>query len=87
MKRNNIKLRSVAIKQCINNTSIQEDLINYINEINQKINRLIYRENINKKLLEQIFSNMGFPANENPEEDKLLKQFYQMNNKYIGIIE
>lgn len=53
-------------------------------DISQKLNRILYRQNLNKKLLEQIFVNLGFPVNEIVENDTLLKQFYKNNNKYFG---
>ena len=74
------------------NESIEENLKKYMSannmkielfyEISEKLNRILYRQNLNKKLLEQLFTNMGFPINEDPDKDKLLKKFYEKNNFY-----
>lgn len=82
MKRNKIKLRSVAIKECINKISNQEAIDSIMTELDKKYNRILYRINLNKKLLEQIFVNTGFQINETIDDDKLLKEFYETNNKY-----
>lgn len=84
MKEHKIKLRSVAIKDCINKATNKEDINNFYSELDKKLNRILYRQNMNKKLLEQFFVNMGFPVNEKIENDLSLKQFYQNNNNYIG---
>ena len=55
MKENNIGLKSVAIKKCIEEATNKEDLRMILIDIDKKINRLLYRENIDKKLLEQLF--------------------------------
>ena len=68
MKENNIGLKSVAIKKCIEEATNKEDLRMILIDIDKKINRLLYRENIDKKLLEQLFCNMGFPLNEKNKE-------------------
>ena len=41
-------------------------------------------ENIDRKLLEQLFSNMGFPINEKISDDTCLKEFYKTNDDYSG---
>ena len=61
MKENNIALKSVAIKKCIEEAT-----------------------NIDKKLLEQLFCNMGFPINEKIKDDICLKEFYKINEEYSG---
>ena len=58
----------------------EEEKIELFYEISEKLNRILYRQNIDKKLLEQLFANMGFPINEDPNKDKLLKSFYEKNN-------
>lgn len=52
MKENNIDLKSVAIKKCIEEATNKEDLRMILVDIDKKINRLLHRENIDKKLLE-----------------------------------
>ena len=53
MKENNIALKSVAIKKCIEEATNKDDLRMILTDIDKKINRLLHRENIDKKLLEQ----------------------------------
>ena len=82
--RNNIALKSVAIKKCIEEATNKEDLRMILVDIDKKINRLLHRENIDKKLLEQLFCNMGFPINEKIKDDTCLKEFYKINEEYSG---
>lgn len=82
MKKNGIKLKSVGIKKCIEEVNNQENLELKIIEIDNKLNRLLYRENLNKKLLEQIFVNMVFPINEDINKDECLKEFNEKNKNY-----
>ena len=84
MKDNEIKLRSVAIKNCIDKVTSKEDYEALILELDKKYNRILYRLNLNKKLLEQFFANMGFQANYKVEDDEFLKKFYQDKNNYYG---
>lgn len=84
MKENNIDLKSVAIKKCIEEATNKEDLRMILIDIDKKINRLLYRENIDKKLLEQLFCNMGFLLNEKIKDDTCLKEFYKINEEYSG---
>ena len=84
MKENNIDLKSVAIKKCIEEATNKEDLRMILVDIDKKINRLLHRENIDKKLLEQLFCNMGFPINEKIKDDTCLKEFYKINEEYSG---
>ena len=84
MKENNIALKSVAIKKCIEEATNKEDLRMILVDIDKKINRLLHRENIDKKLLEQLFCNMGFPINEKIKDDTCLKEFYKINEEYSG---
>lgn len=87
MKVNNISLRSVAIKKCIEDATNRNDLEKMFIEIEKKINRILYRQSINKKLIEQLYVNLGFPYNEKIENDKNLKEFYIKYNKFGGIID
>ena len=84
MKENNIGLKSVAIKKCIEEATNKDDLRMILTDIDKKINRLLHRENIDKKLLEQLFCNMGFPLNEKIKDDTCLKEFYKINEEYSG---
>lgn len=51
-------------------------------DINNKLNRILYRENIQKKLLEQFYANMEFPIDKDVKTEKGLQRFYQNNNFY-----
>lgn len=87
MKANDINLRSVAIKSCIEKATSKDDYEALALELDKKYNRILYRLNLNKKLLEQFFANMGFQVNYKVEDDVFLKQFYQDNNNYVGKFE
>lgn len=82
MKAKGIKQLSRIIKIMIEKGIKEEEKIELFYEISEKLNRILYRQNLNKKLLEQLFTNMGFPINEDPSKDKLLKSFYEKNNYY-----
>ena len=41
-------------------------------DINNKLNRIIYRENIQKKLLEQFYANMEFPIDQDVKTEPSL---------------
>ena len=87
MKENNIKFRSVAIKKCIEEVTNKATDKIAIFELDRKLNRLLYKENQDRKLLEQLFVNMGFDSNKNTSQDPLLKKVYESNNKYIWGLE
>ena len=87
MAEHKIQKKSEAIKNCIFKTIFNNEQQDSMYDISQKLNRILYRQNLNKKLLEQIFVNLGFPVNEIVENDTLLKQFYKNNNKYFGGID
>ncbi len=53
-------------------------------EINQKLNRILYRQTLNKNVVEQLFANLGFSENYDIEKDEKLKEIYEKNNKYRG---
>ena len=82
MKQNKIKKRSVAIKECLCKIIQKEDYDSSIYEVNDKLNRILYRESLSRKLLEQFFANMGFQINEPTDKDELLKAFYEKNNNF-----
>ena len=82
MNRNKINSRSQAIKNCILKVAEIDDLKNTVSDMDKKLNRMLHRININKKLIEQNFANHGFVVNENVETDPLLNSFYEKNNNY-----
>lgn len=82
MKYNHIKSKSNAIRKCIEiaaNGQAKEELLM---EINNKLNRIIYRENIQKKLLEQFYANMEFPVDQDVKTEQGLLRFYKNNNSF-----
>ena len=44
------------------------------------MNRIIYRENIQKKLLEQFYANMAFPVDKDVKTESGFVKFYEKNN-------
>ena len=80
MKEHKIKFKSTAIKKCIEDAIIKNDFKIILNDIDKKINRLLYRENIDRKLLEQLFSNMGNQINEIISDDTCLREYYKTND-------
>ncbi len=82
MKKNNIKNKSQAIRVCIRNTIENHEMNNSINDINIKLNRLIHNQFMTKKLLEQLYVNMGFKNNFETDDSKILQEFYEKNNNY-----
>lgn len=55
-------------------------------DINNKLNRILYRENIQKKLLEQLYANMEFPVDKDVKIESGLVRFYENNNFYSNKI-
>lgn len=55
MKKMNTKNRSQTIRNCINLVMFQETNIDRMNDIDYKLNRLLYRETFIKDLLAQFF--------------------------------
>ena len=84
MAKTGIKKRLAALKDCLMNAMCGSEYEEMIIETSQKLNRLLYRQSMGNKLLEQLFVNMGFPDNEIVENDKLLKRFYESHNRYSG---
>lgn len=84
MRMNNISKKSVAIKRCINDAVDKDNLKSLIYGLDSKLNRLLHREKIDRKLVEQLFSNMGFQINETIKDDSCLKEFYKSNDNFIG---
>ena len=77
MKENNIKLKSVAIKRCIEIATNKDVDRSFLLELDRKLNRILYRQNLDKKILEQLFANMGFASNEDVDYDECLKKIYE----------
>lgn len=84
MDDNRIKKKSAGIKRCILEATNKDDILVFMTELDKKLNRILYRQSMNKKLIEQLYCNHGFPLNEKVSDDILLKQFYQDNNNYVG---
>ena len=82
MRDNNLKSKSSAIKKCIHYYFNDNNKTVPLMDINSKLNRIIYRDTLTKKLLEQFFANMGFQVNENVQNDECLDEFYKKHNKY-----
>lgn len=82
MKENEIKTKAEAIRKCIRNTVTIESKYDLLLDINNKLNRIIYRENIQKKLLEQFYANMEFPVDKDVKTEPSLVRFYEKNNFY-----
>lgn len=82
MKQNHINCKADAVRKCIEiavNLDSRDDLLL---DIDNKLNRIIYRENFQKKLLEQFYANMEFPIDKDVKTEKGLQRFYQNNNFY-----
>ena len=60
MKENKIKSKAEAIRKCLKTAVNMESKYDMLKDMDSKLNRIIYRENIQKKLLEQFFANMVF---------------------------
>lgn len=86
IKNNNYKSKAEAIRKCIELASYLESRNDLLMDINNKLNRIIYRENIQKKLLEQFYANMEFPIEQDVKADESLKRFYQNNSFYLNKI-
>ena len=86
MKKNKIKNKSDAVRKCIKEASKLNSIEGLLLDINNKLNRIIYRENIQKKLLEQFYANMEFPVDQDVKTEAGLVRFYQNNNFYLNKI-
>ncbi len=85
MRENNIKFRSVAIKKCIEEMSNKISDRGILLEIDSKLNSLLYRISLIKKIQDQFFANMGFASNENPKDDEQLQKIYEeYNSRFKG---
>jgi len=86
MKENKIKTKAEAIRKCLKIAVSIETKYDMLKDIDSKLNRIIYRENIQKKLLEQFYANMVFKKNYDVKTDESLIKFYQENNIFINKI-
>lgn len=86
MKENKIKSKAEAIRKCLKTAVNMESKYDMLKDMDSKLNRIIYRENIRKKLLEQFFANMVFRKNYDVKTDESLNKFYQDNNSYSNKI-
>lgn len=86
MKENKIKSKAEAIRKCLKTAVSLEAKYDMPKDIDSKLNRLLYRENIQKKLLEQFYANMVFKKNYDVKTDESLNKFYQENNIYSNKI-
>ena len=82
MKKFKLKNRSEVIRKCIDLAMYQESSLDLIGDLDSKLNRLLYRENLTKKLLAQFFVNMGFDKNISLEKDRCYQEFLIENDKY-----
>lgn len=86
MKENKIKSKAEAIRKCLRTAVSVEAKYDMLKDIDSKLNRIIYRENIQKKLLEQFYANMEFPVDKDIKTEQGLQRFYEKNNFYISKI-
>ena len=86
MKENKIKSRAEAIRKCLKTAVNMESKYDMLKDMDSKLNRIIYRENIQKKLLEQFFANMVFRKNYDIKTDESLNKFYPDNDYYSNKI-
>lgn len=80
MRMNNIKNKSKAVSLLINSGFQHEYFSTDFNDIKAKLNRLLYRENMNKKILDQMYVNFGFVKNNDVTRNELLEEFYRKNS-------
>lgn len=80
MKQNNVKSKAGAVRKCIELAVNLDSRSDLLMDINNKLNRIIYRENIQKKLLEQFYANMEFRIDQDVKTEKGLVRFYENNN-------
>lgn len=75
----NCDLESVAeaIRKCLRNAVSIESKYDMLKDIDSKLNRILYGENIQKKLLEQFYANMEFPVDKDVKTEPGLVRFYE----------
>lgn len=77
MKDNNIKTKAKTVRKCIEFASRKLSVDDMICDIDNKINRFLYRENFKKKLLEQFYANMEFKKEVDVKTEQSLSRFYK----------
>ena len=82
MEENHLTNKTEAVRECIRKSVGQQDLNNFIFDINNKMNRLIHNQFLTRKLLEQFFVNMGFKKNIDLESSTSLEEFNNQYNSY-----
>ena len=82
MKKFKLKNRSEVIRKCIDLAMYQKSSLDLISDLDSKLNRLLYRETMIKKLLAQFFINMSFAKNISLEQDKCYQEFLIETDKY-----
>lgn len=86
MKENRIKSKAEAIRKCLKTAVNIESKYDMLKDMDSKLNRIIYRENIQKKLLEQFYANMEFSIDKDVKAEPGLVRFYEKNNFYSNKI-
>lgn len=76
MRKNQIKIKAKAINEILELFFENEIVFQNVKDLDKKIDKILSTLYLTKKLNEQIYSNLGFRENGNPQEDKLLKEFY-----------
>lgn len=76
MKLNRIRTKNKAINEILSIFFENEKFFCNIKDLDKKIDRVLSIVSLTKNLGEQIFSNMGFRENTNPNDDEFLKEFY-----------
>lgn len=86
IKKYNYKSKADAVRGCIKNAYNIESTFDKLSDIDNKLNRLLYRENITKKLVEQFYANMELKKDQDVKTEEGLVRFYENNNFYINKI-
>lgn len=82
MKENKIKNKTSAIRECIRKSVQEQNLQDFIFDINNKINRLNRNQFLVKKLLEQIYVNLNFKQNLDVNSNVGLNEFNEKFDSY-----
>ena len=83
MANKKIKSKSEAIRKCIRKTVKEQNINDLIFDLNNKMNRILHNQYLTKKLLEQLYVNMGFKKNLDTKNNVGLKDFNEKFNSYI----
>jgi len=85
MKINKIKSKSKAIKMCIG-LATENDCSKNFDEIFSILKKITTTTNKSKRLIDQMFANINFSKNEDPEQDIYLKEFYENYYKKVNFM-